>query len=77
MTEREQMRLLAYGQYAFSHRNESIEVKDMETFVEGCLWAFDYTQKKTVDIKYVNAMQLGTQIDEQLDYMPIDTTEMV
>ena len=42
---REDFRIMAYGQYAFSRRGDTMTKKDMDLFVEGSLFAFDYVIK--------------------------------
>lgn len=74
MQDRETIRLLAYGQYAFTHRDASIEVSEMEVFVQGALWAYDFSNKKQADIKYLNAMHIGNQIES---HTPVDVDSMV
>lgn len=75
MNDRETIRLLAYGQYAFTHREGSIDIADMESFVNGALWVHDHTIKKQVDYKYINAMQIGQEMQEK--HIPVDVDSMV
>jgi len=77
MNDREIIKLLAFGQYSFTRMKTSIDVKEMEVFVEAALWHHDFINKKQTDLKYLNAMHLGNQIQEAVEHMPVDISEMV
>lgn len=55
---REDFKLLAYGQYAFSRRCETVVKKDMDLFVEGAMFAFDFLAKVQAKAKIQAESQL-------------------
>ena len=77
MNDRETIKLLAYGQYAFTRIKKTIDVKEMEVFVEAVMWYHDNLNKKQADLKYLNAMHLGNQIQESIEHTPVDVDSMV
>ena len=38
---REDFKTMAYGKYVQTHRDQTIEIADVEVFVDGAVWAFD------------------------------------
>jgi len=42
---REEFRFLAAGQVAYQRRGGSLDFKEMETFVEGALFGFDFAMR--------------------------------
>jgi len=51
---REEFRFLAAGQIAYQRRGGSLDFKEMETYVEGALFGFDFAMrmiKKTLVLK--------------------------
>lgn len=43
--DRETFKILAYGQYAFTHLQDTIDKDQMQMFVNGALWAHDFVRK--------------------------------
>ena len=75
MNDREIIKLLAFGQYSFTRMKTTIDVKEMEVFVEAVLWHHDFINKKQADLKYLNAVSFGAEIQEPL-HMPVDVSLM-
>lgn len=48
---REEFRLMAYGQFAYSRRSETLTKKEMDLFVEGALFAYDIAQRNAFKFK--------------------------
>jgi hypothetical protein len=42
---------LAYGQYAETHLQDTIEKDDMQKFVDGAVWAYDFLNKQQTKAK--------------------------
>ena len=42
---REEFRFLAAGQIAYQRRGNSLDFKEMETYVEGALFGFDFAMR--------------------------------
>jgi hypothetical protein len=42
-------RTLAYGQYAETHLQDTIDKDDMQKFVDGAVWAYDFIKKNKLD----------------------------
>lgn len=45
---REFVKILAYGQYAFTHLQDTIDKDKMQEHVNGALWFFDLLNRKGV-----------------------------
>jgi len=49
--DRETFKILAYGQFAYTHMQDTIDKDQMRIFVDGAIWAYDLAKKKEIEEK--------------------------